>query len=224
MMRIAMAVVICGLIVAAGCSSEKAESVASTSVDLSRYDKVAIVDVSGAVYGEAVKNQITDLFAMELTRKGYLVIERAKVQKILEEQKFQSSELTTSEGAARAGRLLNVPAVLLINIPRYEDEKLSMTAKLVDVEQGSIIWIGEGSGTTGRTMATILGAAAGAVIGGAAAGGDSSDRTIGAIAGGVLGGVAGHALSPEQQDQVKKVIQKVCKDLPSRLAGTASKR
>lgn len=217
MNRIAIIAVAITALIAAGCSSEKAESVASVSADLGRYDKVAIIDVSGAVYGEGVKNRIMDLFAMELMRKGYEVIERAKVQKLLEEQKFQASDLTSNEGAATAGRLLNVPAVMMISIPRYEDEKLSMTAKLVDVEQGNIIWLGEGSGTTGRTMATIVGAAAGAIIGGAVAGGDSSDRTIGAVAGGVLGGVAGHALSPEQEEQVKKVIQKVCKDLPSRV-------
>ncbi|MDH7599750.1 MAG: CsgG/HfaB family protein [Sedimentisphaerales bacterium] len=204
-------------LMAAGCSSERAESVAGVDADLSKYDSVAIVDISGAVYGDAVKNQISDFFAMELMRKGYRVVERARVQKLLEEQKFQASDLTSNEGAARAGRILNVPAVLMVSIPKYENERLSMTAKLIDVEQGNIIWIGEGSGTTGKTMSTIVGAAAGAILGGAVAGNDSSDRTIGAIAGGVLGGVAGNALSPEMEEQVKKVVQKVCKDLPSRI-------
>jgi uncharacterized protein YcfJ len=98
-----------------------------------------------------------------------------------------------------------------------------MTAKMIDVEEGNIIWIGEGSGSTNKTLGTVLGAAAGAVVGGVVAGGDSGDRTLGAVAGGVLGGVAGNALSPEQEGQIKKVIQKVCKDLPSRVVSTKKK-
>ena len=193
------------------------QSVASVSFDVSKYGKVAIIDVAGAVYGEGVKGRISDLFAMELIRKGYDVIDRANVKKLVDEQKFQASDLASEQGAAQAGKMLNVPAVILVSIPRYEGERLSMTAKMIDVEQSNIIWIGEGTGKTNKTLGTVLGAAAGAVVGGVVAGGDRGDRTIGAVAGGVLGGVAGNAMSPDQEDQVKKVIQKVCKDLPSRV-------
>jgi hypothetical protein len=152
---------------------------------------------------------------MELLRKGYMPIERAQVQSLLEEHEFQASDLTTDEGAARAGRILNVPVVLVVNIPNFEEE-MSMTAKMIDVEDASIIWAGSGSGRTGRTLGTIFGAAAGAVGGAVIAGGDSSDRAVGAIAGGVLGGVAGQALSPQKAEQAQKVIKRMCKSLPYR--------
>jgi len=137
------------------------------------------------------------------------------MQSLLKEQEFQASDLTTNDGAARAGQILNVPVVLVVNIPNF-DEEMSMTAKMIDVEDASIIWAGSGTGRTGRTLGTIFGAVAGAVGGAVIAGGDSSDRAAGAIAGGVLGGVAGQALSPQKAEQAQKVIKSMCKSLPYR--------
>jgi hypothetical protein len=199
-----------------GCSSSKGDSVIQAGYDFSRVEKVAVVEVMGRVSGETVKNQISDFFVKELMEKGYVTVERRRVQALLKEQEFQASDVTTDEGAARAGRILNVPAVLVINIPTYK-ESMNMTAKMIDVENGSILWIGTGSGTTGKTAATILGAAAGAAAGVLVAGDETDDKVIGGVIGGVLGGVAGHALSPQQAKQVQKVIKKVCKDLPSRV-------
>ncbi|MHC4387759.1 MAG: CsgG/HfaB family protein [Planctomycetota bacterium] len=209
----------CTLVVAlfaGGCAASKGESVMRADYDPIRVEKVAIVEVTGRVSGETVKNQISDFFVMELLKKGYTPVERRRVQALLKEQEFQASDVTSDEGAARAGRILNVPAVLVINIPTYK-ESMNMTAKMIDVEDGSILWIGTGSGTTGKTAATILGAAAGAAAGVLVAGDETDDKVIGGVIGGVLGGVAGHALSPQQAEQVKKVIKKVCKDLPYRV-------
>lgn len=199
-----------------GCASSEGESYAVAGYDFASLNKVAIVEVTGRVHGDVVKNQISDFYTMELIKKGYAVIERSQVQSILKEQEFQASDITTNEGAAQAGKVLNVPAVMLINITKYEED-MDMTAKLVDVEDGTILWIGSGSGSTGKTLATIVGAAAGAAAGAVIAGGDSSDRWVGGIAGGVLGGVAGNALSPDQAKQVKKVIGKLCETLPPRI-------
>ncbi len=200
----------------AGCGSSQGESYAMAGYDFSSLNRVAIVEVTGRVYGDVVKNQISDYFAMELVKRGYRVVERKEVQALLKEQEFQASDMTTNSDAARAGHILNVPAVLVINIPKYKD-KMEMTAKLIDVEDASILWIGSGSGSTGKGLATFVGAAAGAAAGAVLAGGDTSDRVIGGVAGGVLGGVAGNALSPEQSKQVKKVIAKVCDTLPWRV-------
>ena len=138
--------------------------------------------------------------------------------KLLEEQEFQASDITSSEGASKAGQILNVPAVVLINIPTYKQD-MNMTAKMISVEDGGILWIGSGHGSTGKTLSTIVGAAAGAAVGVAVAGGDSSDKVAGGVIGGVLGGVAGHALSPQQAVQVQKIIKKVCASLPSKFIG-----
>ncbi|HPC94464.1 MAG TPA: CsgG/HfaB family protein [Sedimentisphaerales bacterium] len=215
-MRTVCLFVVMGASLVAGCASSQGESYAMAGYDFAGLNKVAIVDVTGRVYGEVVKNQISDFFVMELMKRGYNVIERQSVQALLKEQEFQASDITSNEDAARAGRISNVPAVLVINIPKYKD-KMEMTAKLLDVEDASILWIGSGSGSTGKGLATFVGAAAGAAAGAVLAGGDTSDRVIGGVAGGVVGGVAGNALSPDQEKQVKKVIAKVCETLPSRI-------
>lgn len=209
-------------VLVAGCASSKGESYAVAGYDFGGLDRVAIASVTGRVYGEAAKNTVSDFFVMELMKKGYTVVERAQVQKILQEQEFQASGITDNQDAARAGRILNVPAVLLISIPEYGGEKMEMSARMVEVETATILWIGSGSGTTGRTLATLVGAAAGAAVGAGVAGGD--DRVLGGVIGGVAGGAAGYALSPEQRDQVRKVVEKVCESLPARFPQAARSR
>ena len=196
-----------------GCASQRGESYAHPTFNFAELDRVAIIEVTGAVRGETVKNQIAGFFEMELLKRGYTPVERRQVQTILKEQEFQASDITSNMGAARAGQVLNVPAVLLITIPKYKEE-MTMQAKLVNVEGADILWIGHGSGSTGKTFATIAGAVAGAAAGVAVAGED--DRVLAGIAGGVLGGLAGQALSPQQEEQVRKIITKVCESMPAR--------
>jgi len=214
-MRSACLCTLMGAMLVAGCATSEGESYATAGYDFSSLDKIAVVEVTGRIHGDSIKNEVANMFTMELIKKGYGVIERAEVQPLLKEQEFQSSDITTNEGAALAGRVKNVPAVMLINIPKYK-EKMEITAKLIDVEDATILWIGTGSGSTGKTLATIVGAGVGAAAGAVIAGGDSSDRVIGGVIGGVAGGVAGNALSPDQKKQFRKVVDKVCKTLPPR--------
>jgi hypothetical protein len=216
-MRTVLAGVLLSMLAAAGCATSKAESQAVAGYDFSKIDKIAIVEVTGRVYGEAVKNQISNLFTMKLMGKGYTFIERKDIKTLLKEQQFQASDLTTKEGAAKAGRILNVPAVMVIDIPRYSGGKMEMSAKLIDVEDATILWMGAGNGNTNKGLSTLVGVAAGAALGAAVGGHDTGDRVIGGVIGGVAGGVAGNVLAPEQEDLVKKVITKVVADLPSRI-------
>lgn len=223
-MKTVSVVVLLAALAVAGCASSQGESQSVAGYDFTRIDKIAIVEVTGRVYGEAAKNQIGNLFTMELMKKGYKFIEREKIKTILKEQEFQASDITSDEGAAKAGKILNVPAVMLIDIPKYKGEKMDMSAKLIDVEDGTILWIGTGSGSTGKTLATLAGVAAGAALGAAVGGHDTNDRVIGGVIGGVVGGVAGNALSPDQEKQVKKVVADVLKNFPSRIPEVKSKK
>ncbi len=194
-----------------GCTT--AESYHRKGYDFYQIDTIAVVDVIGLVGSEAAKNQIADFFVMELLKKGYSPIERSQVQILLNEQKFQASDITSREAVAKAGEILNVPVILYVNVPKYEEE-ITISAKMVDVEDGSILWMGTSTGTTGKTLNTILGAAGGALIGGTVTGKD--DRVIGAIGGGVAGGAAGALLSPQTEQKVRDMIGKICETLPAR--------
>ena len=215
-MRTVCVCVLLAALFVGGCASSKGESFCLVGFNFAELDKVAILEVTGAVQGDTVKNQIGTFFEMELMKRGYSPIERSQVQVLLKEQEFQASDITSNTGAAKAGEVLNVPAVMLVNIPKYKEE-MTMTAKMINVEDARILWIGNGSGSTGKTFATIVGAAAGVAAGVAVAG--EGDQLVGGIAGGILGGVAGRALSPQQEEQVKKVIAKVCESMPARFVG-----
>ena len=213
MKTVCLNVLLIAILFVIGCS--KGESYVRAGYDFSQLNKVAVVEVAGVVEGDAAKNQIADFFGMELLKKGYAVIERAQVQALLDEQDFQASDLTRADDAARAGRILNVPVVLVANIPLYQEE-MNMTAKMVNVEDATILWMGSASGSTGKTLATIFGAAAGAAAGATVAG--DGDELVGGVIGGVLGGVAGNALSPQQAENLQKLTKKMCKDLPMRFS------
>lgn len=201
------------LIFIGGCSAA-GESVIKTGYDFSQLDKIAVVDIQGDM-PELAKNQISDFFSMELMRKGYDPVERAQVQSVLKEQQFQQEGIWTNpETAAQAGKILNVPAVLVANVKF--GEYLSMTAKLMDVQGASMLWIGSGSGSTGKGLMSVLAATGGAVGGGAVAGKDRTSKTAGAVAGGVSGWVIGEALTPQAEEQAQKVIKKMCETLPYR--------
>ena len=125
-----------------GCTT--GSSNARSDYDFSSIDRVAVIDVEGDLVGEVAKNQLADYFVMELLRKGYAPIERARVQALLREQQFQASDITAKEGMARAGKILNVKTVLLINVPKFDDQ-ISITARMVDLEDGSIFKRDEGT-------------------------------------------------------------------------------
>ncbi|OHB73402.1 MAG: hypothetical protein A2Z25_01325 [Planctomycetes bacterium RBG_16_55_9] len=190
------------------------EGTIKSGYDFSRIDKIGVVDVTGNIEGDTAKNQIADYFAMELMRKGYSPVERAQVQSLLKEQSFQAMEVTTPEGVAQVGQILNVQAVLIANIDYGEET--TITAKLIDVEDGSMLWLGSGAGKTGYGWLPIATATGGAVGGAAAAGDSTRSKVGGAVAGGVAGGAAGVALTPQKAEQAQKVIKKMCESMPHR--------
>jgi len=211
-MKIVVHILVIAILFAGGCSSGRGQSFSRVGYNFNTVDKVAIVAVEGAVRSEQAKNQIADLFAMELLKKGYAPKERATVAALLREQGFQPSELTTKAGATEAGKILNVPAVLVIDIPHFGDE-IFISAKMVDIEDSSILWLGSGTGKTGGFLDF------GSLWGGGAAV-SSEEELFGGI--GITGGVLGEAedlpLSPQEIEQAQRVIRRMCSTLPSRLS------
>ena len=211
-MKIVVHILVIAILFAGGCSSGRGQSFSRVGYNFNTVDKVAIVAVEGAVGSEQAKNQIADLFAMELLKKGYAPKERATVAALLREQGFQPSELTTKAGATEAGKILNVPAVLVIDIPHFGDE-IFISAKMVDIEDSSILWLGSGTGKTGGFLDF------GSLWGGGAAV-SSEEELFGGI--GITGGVLGEAedlpLSPQEIEQAQRVIRRMCSTLPSRLS------
>ena len=98
-------------------------------------------------------------------------------------------------------------------------EDISITAKMVDVQTGTLLWAGEGTGSLKSGLATfggaLLGAGAGAVTGGLIGRG-ATGAVVGGVAGGLAGGTVGAALEENLAQLLRSVIQKTCKGLPAR--------
>ena len=216
-MKIVVYMLVIAILFAGGCFSGRGQSFSRVGYNFGTIDKVAIVAVEGAVRSEQAKNQIADLFAMELLKKGYAPKERATVAAKLREQGFQASELITEAGAAEAGKILNVPAVLVIDVPYFGDE-IFISAKMVDIEDSSILWLGSGTGKTGRLLSTLSFGALGGDSGASVS--SEEDELFGGIgiAGGVLGGAEDLPLSPQEIERAQRIIRRMCSTLPSRLS------
>lgn len=198
-----------------GCAS--GSSTSRLDYNFAQVYKIAVVDVLGPLGNEGAKNQLADIISMQLLKKGYAPIERAQVVTILNEQKFQRDQNSTPEQqAVSAGKIMNVPTVIIVNVTEFGDE-ISMSIKMLEVQDGSILWVGSGSGSHSKLLGTILGAAAGAG-GGVLLGGDSnSGKVVGGVIGGVAGGALGNLLTPEQAKAAEEVVKKICRDMPSRI-------
>jgi TolB-like protein len=200
----------------AGCAT--GSSVVMQGYNFGAVGKVAVVEVTGANGNRVAQNEIADLLAMEFFKRGFNVVERTQVESVLDEQDFQATDFTSAVGAVEMGRILNVQAVVIANVPEMGD-RIAMTAKMVDVETGSMLWMGEATGKSGRGIGTVTGALLGAAAGGITGHqiDDDVGGAVGGIAGGVAGGVVGHALEPGVRDALRKVVRKIAEGMPSKL-------
>jgi len=136
---------------------------------------------------------------------------------VIEEQDFSRSQMTSADGAARAGRILNVDTVVLVSVPEFGDN-MSMTAQMIDAEDGTIVWSASGNARTGANMTRrsgqLLGAVGGAIIGSEVGG--TTGGVAGGVGGAVGGGIAGDALSRQRQEQSAVLVDQLTRSLPTR--------
>ncbi len=207
-MRIVLNILVIALLLIGGCRSQQ-ESSFRAGYDFSAVNKVAIVSVEGAVPSEVAKDEIADFFAIELLEQGYAPMGRAQVRASLAEQETEDEiiDLTTPEGAVAAGLALDVPAVLTIKIPHFGDE-ISITATMIDVEDGSILWLATGPGGGGGGFTSIFSSKSSA---------SKDEGLLGPIMGDVMG-VSDQPLSPQDAERAQRIVKKMCRSLPTKQA------
>lgn len=75
----------------------------------------------------------------ELLRSGrFTLVERQRVEQVVEEIAFQQSGVTESSGAAELGRLLNVDKLAFVQVHRLHPD-YQLTVRLVDVSTGQLL-------------------------------------------------------------------------------------
>ena len=122
--------------------------------DFGNIDKIAVIAVEGQVQNESAKNQISNLFVMELLNKGYAPIPlaqaKAKIQEMVDTAEIPEP---AQDAYLQMGKALKVPAILMINIP-YFNEEISIDAQLINTTEGnvlygSVLWMDRDSGPSG---------------------------------------------------------------------------
>lgn len=121
--------------------------VASPSFMASPTEKVAVVveRTSGTRFSP---RDVEDVITSGLMSKNYVVAARSDVETITKEIGFQHSGLTDRDAAA-IGRMLNVPAVMIVTVKSLKVTRHrgaskvdgSMGARLISVAGGEVLWI-----------------------------------------------------------------------------------
>lgn len=109
------------------------------SVSIAR-EKIAIAVLDFEAKNVNLQNAeaVSDLLRTELFNTGsFKVVERAKIQKILEEQRFQMSGVTSTDQAAEIGRLLNVNKIMVGSVTKL-GQTFIINTRIVDVQSGVV--------------------------------------------------------------------------------------
>jgi hypothetical protein len=196
--------------------------------DFQSVGKVAVLITMNAG-NPAQQQEVADLFAIQVLQKSYEVVDRPNLADLANEAALQSAAgVTSPEGRAKlAGH--KVSAVILVNVHMptgehwrakygYADEDevdITMTAKMSDVQTGTLLWSGKGVVTLDDVMEA-YGIAAPPAVPGVPVEEKPPVPVIGSIAGAAAGGTVGEALQPDMAKFMRTVIEKTCEELPAR--------
>lgn len=98
---------------------------------------------------------VEDKLGIQLGKKGYTLVSRSDLQSVMQEKRFRESGLT-EENVTELGKLLNIPAVIVVRITDCEAEEFqkktgprmtratmataALGARLISVETGQVLW------------------------------------------------------------------------------------
>lgn len=170
---------------APACMSTKIKKKQSTTVDetelvKSKYTglkrRVGIVDFDNkAPYAQnRIGDTATDIMITELTKTGkFIVIERSKMQSLLNEQKLDQSGAIDPATAARVGKILGLQAIvtgsvsqfglkkeatdLLVTKGKRQIVEATVDVRVVDAETGQVLFADSGKGVVNKKTREVLG-------------------------------------------------------------------
>lgn len=102
---------------------------------------MAFVALTSDAQNKFVENYVTDALTQSIFETGNVrIIERANLEKILAEQKFQSSGLVDDNSAKAIGKIAGVDYVCYGDMKDIGEE-ITVNARIVDVESGEVLAI-----------------------------------------------------------------------------------
>ncbi|HZT33088.1 MAG TPA: CsgG/HfaB family protein [Bryobacteraceae bacterium] len=108
-----------------------------------RHLVIAVMDLEGRQVDAATGTAVADMLRNRLVSASWLeLVERERVQRVIQEQNFQNSSRADMATAVRLGRILNAKKLILGAVSRL-GTTFTITAQVVDVETARIDGIRE---------------------------------------------------------------------------------
>jgi|GEM_PF-5671366 len=118
---------------------------------------IYLENLSGNYVQDGVLRLVEDEFMRSILQRGYVLAARSDIDRVLREQRLQSSGVT-EEAIARVGRALNVPAIIIVSVnsistsqrrppalynpsATYYRTTIAVSARLVGAERAEVLWI-----------------------------------------------------------------------------------
>jgi len=111
------------------------------NTDKSKKISMAFVALTSDAQNKFVENYVTDALTQSVFETGNVrIIERANLEKILAEQKFQAGGLVDDNSAKAIGKIAGVDYVCYGDM-KDVGEEITINARIVDVESGEVLAI-----------------------------------------------------------------------------------
>ncbi|MGD9642254.1 MAG: CsgG/HfaB family protein [Elusimicrobiales bacterium] len=174
------------MIAAAGCApSRSVKQQQALSVDVTEKVKssltgpkrrIGVVEFENkSAYGQGrLGGAASDILVTELVKSGkFIVVERDRLNKVMEEQKFQSQGMTDPATVAKLGQVMGLEAIVVGSVSQFGVKKegsdylltqskrqlaeVTVDLRLIDVQSGQVIMADSGKGLAKTTKASFLG-------------------------------------------------------------------
>lgn len=138
--------------------------------------RIGVVEFENkTAYGQRRLGQVaSDILVTELVKSGkFIVVEREKIDKIMEEQKFQQGGFVDPQTAVKVGQIMGLEAIVVGVVSQFGVRKegsdyllaqskqqvaeVSVDIRVIDVQTGQVILADSGKGITKSKKATFLG-------------------------------------------------------------------
>ncbi|OGF44236.1 MAG: hypothetical protein A2452_05515 [Candidatus Firestonebacteria bacterium RIFOXYC2_FULL_39_67] len=133
--------------------------------DFSGIKRIAVLGFTNNLEFKNSGDVVADEFVMQLLNKSYSVIERGRINAILNEQELGAMNKLDPSTIKKVGKILGVDAILTGSVVKYLEDsnriiyfndkdgnpisqsrlqqaEVSITARLFDVETGEVVWSG----------------------------------------------------------------------------------
>ena len=149
------------LFLAVGCATPQVSTYTKQNIDFSQYKKVAVIKFD--CKESSVGQEVSDRVALSFMNKGYNVVERSQLKAIIDENSIMAAGLTeTTRSALQLG---GIEALVVGSVTRYDCAQstsaflasgvamatkknlchASISFKILNVQNGEVIWAGQGS-------------------------------------------------------------------------------